>query len=238
MTTTQPVTTSQPAAAAATPRTAPTRTISVAGTPFAYRELGPRTGVPLVFLHHFSAVLDDWDPQVIDGIAAKRHVIAFDNRGIAASRGTVPHTIDEMAADAVAFIRALGYEQVDLLGFSLGGGVAQVITLEHPELVRRVILGRQGTQVVGVHVGYVDTDLTAALDAEKIEPAAVAASALDAVEAGEPEAVVDEVSRHVKAGLSDDHRLLYTQLELEFAALLASTSDLAAAAAGSRSQED
>lgn len=76
MTTTQPVTTSQPAAAAATSRTAPTRTISVAGTPFAYRELGPRTGVPLVFLHHFSAVLDDWDPQVIDGIAAKRHVIA------------------------------------------------------------------------------------------------------------------------------------------------------------------
>ena len=144
MTTTQPVTTSQPAAAAATSRTAPTRTISVAGTPFAYRELGPRTGVPLVFLHHFSAVLDDWDPQVIDGIAAERHVIAFDNRGIGASGGTVPHTIDEMAADAVAFIRALGYEQVDLLGFSLGGGVAQVITLEHPELVRRVILAGTG----------------------------------------------------------------------------------------------
>ena len=66
----------------------------------------------------------------------------------------------------------------------------------------------------------------------------MAASALDAVEAGEPEAVVDEVSRQVKAGLSDDHRLLYPQLEREFAALLASTSDLAAAAAGSRSQED
>ena len=94
--------------------------------------------------HHFTAVLDDWDPRVIDGIAAKRHVITFDNRGVGASGGTVPHTIDEMAADAVAFIRALGYEQVDLLGFSLGGGVAQVITLEHPELVRRVILAGTG----------------------------------------------------------------------------------------------
>lgn len=134
----------QRAAATTTWRTAPTRTISVRGTPFAYRELGPRTGLPLVFLHHFTAVLDDWDPRVIDGIASRRHVIAFDNRGIGASGGSVPHTIDAMAADAVAFIRALGHDQVDLLGFSLGGGVAQVITLEHPELVRRVILAGTG----------------------------------------------------------------------------------------------
>jgi len=134
----------QSTAATTTWRTAPTRTITAGGTLFAYRELGPRTGVPLVFLHHFTAVLDDWDPRVIDGIAAKRHVIAFDNRGVGASGGSVPHTIDEMAADAVAFIRALGYDQVDLLGFSLGGGVAQVITLEHPELVRRVILAGTG----------------------------------------------------------------------------------------------
>jgi len=145
MTTTKPLNTdSQSTTATTTWKTAPTRTINVGGTPFAYRELGPRTGVPLVFLHHFTAVLDDWDPRVIDGIAAKRHVIALDNRGVGASGGSVPHTIDEMAADAVAFIRALGYEQVDLLGFSLGGGVAQVITLEHPELVRRVILAGTG----------------------------------------------------------------------------------------------
>ena len=71
-------------------------------------------------------------------------MITFDNRGIGASGGKVPHTIDEMAADAVAFIRALGHEQVDLLGFSLGGGVAQVVTLEHPELVRRLILAGTG----------------------------------------------------------------------------------------------
>jgi pimeloyl-ACP methyl ester carboxylesterase len=133
-----------PRASATTWRTAPARTINAAGTRFVYRELGPKGGVPVIFLHHFSAVLDDWDPRVIDGVAAQRHVIAFDNRGVGGSGGSVPHTIDEMAADAVAFIRALGYEQVDLLGFSLGGGVAQVITLEHPELVRRAILAGTG----------------------------------------------------------------------------------------------
>lgn len=144
MTLTTPIEAGPQSTAATTSKTTPTRTITVGVTPFAYRELGPRTGVPLVFLHHFTAVLDDWDPRVIDGIAAKRHVIAFDNRGIGASGGSVPHTIDEMGADAVAFIRALGYDQVDLLGFSLGGGVAQVITLERPELVRRVILAGTG----------------------------------------------------------------------------------------------
>ena len=128
----------------ATWKSSPTCTVNAGGVRFAYRELGPQTGVPLVFLHHLTAVLDDWDPGVIDGIAAKRHVITFDNRGVGASSGSVPHTIDEMAADAVTFIRALGHEQVDLLGFSLGGGVAQVITLEHPELVRRVILAGTG----------------------------------------------------------------------------------------------
>ena len=84
----------------------------------------------------------------------------------------------------------------------------------------RVELKRQGTQVVGVHVGYVDTDLTATLDVDKVAPAAVAAAALDAVEAGEPEAVVDDVSRQVKAGLSDDQRILYPQIEREFEAVL------------------
>lgn len=122
----------------------PTHTIDVGGTSFAYRQLGPRGGVPLVFLHHFTAVLDDWDPRVIDPIAAHRHVITFDNRGVGASGGKVPHTIAAMAADAAAFIRALGHEQVDLLGFSLGGGVAQEVTLQHPELVRRLILTGTG----------------------------------------------------------------------------------------------
>lgn len=125
-------------------QTTPTQTLDARGISFAYRELGPRGGVPLVFLHHFTAVLDDWDPRVIDGIAAHRHVITFDNRGVGATAGKVPHTIAAMAADATAFIRALGHEHVDLIGFSLGGGVAQEITLTHPELVRRLILTGTG----------------------------------------------------------------------------------------------
>ena len=125
-------------------KNAPTHTVNAGGVRFAYRQLGPDTGVPLVFLHHLTAVLDDWDPRVIDGIAAKRRVITFDNRGIGASSGSVPHTVEEMARDAIAFIRALGLEQVDLLGFSLGGGVAQVIAMEEPQLVGKVILAGTG----------------------------------------------------------------------------------------------
>lgn len=122
----------------------PTRKVDVAGVPFVYRELGPRSGVPVVFLHHLMAVLDDWDPRVIDGIAAQRRVIAFDNRGVGGSGGSVPRTIEEMGRDAIAFIRALGLQQVDLLGFSLGGGVAQMVALQAPELVRRMILAGTG----------------------------------------------------------------------------------------------
>ena len=121
-----------------------TRTIAVGGVPFAYRELGPDSGVPVIFLHHLMAVLDDWDPRVIDGIAAQRRVIAFDNRGVGASGGSVPPTIEEMGRDAIAFIRALGLKQVDLLGFSLGGGVAQMVALQAPKLVRRMILAGTG----------------------------------------------------------------------------------------------
>jgi len=122
----------------------PTRTIDVDGVPYVYRQLGPSSGVPVGFLHHLMAVLDDWDPRVIDGIAAQRRVIAFDNRGVGASGGSVPHTVEEMGWDAIAFIRALGHKQVDLLGFSLGGGVAQMVALQAPELVRRMILAGTG----------------------------------------------------------------------------------------------
>ncbi len=122
----------------------PTRTIDVGGVPFAYRELGPASGVPVVFLHHLMAVLDDWDPRVVDGIAAHRRVITFDNRGVGASGGSVPHTVEEMGRDAVAFVRALGLQKVDLLGFSLGGGVAQMVVLQAPDLVRRMILAGTG----------------------------------------------------------------------------------------------
>src|SRR4051794_11654989 len=96
----------------------PTRTIDVGGVAFAYRDLGPVDGAPVVFLHHLMAVLDDWDPKVIDGVAASHRVITFDNRGVGASGGSVPHDIEQMGQDAIAFIRAMGLVQVDLLGFS------------------------------------------------------------------------------------------------------------------------
>ena len=98
----------------------------------------------MVFLHHLTAVLDDWDPRVIDGIAAHHRVIAFDNRGVGATGGSVPSTIEQMGTDAIAFIRALGLRKVDLLGFSLGGGVAQMVVLQAPELVRRLIVAGSG----------------------------------------------------------------------------------------------
>jgi pimeloyl-ACP methyl ester carboxylesterase len=125
-------------------RDVPTKTVDVGGTKFAYRELGPKTGVPVVFLTHLSAVLDNWDPRVVDGIAAKRRVITFDNRGVGASEGTTPDSIDAMARDAAAFIRALGFEQVDLLGLSLGGFIAQAIVQLEPSLVRKIILAGTG----------------------------------------------------------------------------------------------
>ncbi|WP_045824245.1 alpha/beta fold hydrolase [Williamsia herbipolensis] len=125
-------------------RVVPTRTIAVDDTEFAYRSYGRPGGVPVVFLHHLAANLDNWDPRVIDGIAAGHHVIAFDNRGVGASGGTTPDTIEAMAADAIAFIDAMGLTEVDLLGFSMGGFIAQVIVAERPELIRRVILAGTG----------------------------------------------------------------------------------------------
>jgi pimeloyl-ACP methyl ester carboxylesterase len=128
----------------ATWKTAPTQTINAGGVQFAYRQLGPSTGVPVVFLTHLAAVLDNWDPRVVDGIAADRRVITFDNRGVGASSGSTPKTIEEMASDAVTFIRALGLDQVDLFGFSMGGMIAQVIAQQQPRLVRKMIIAGTG----------------------------------------------------------------------------------------------
>jgi pimeloyl-ACP methyl ester carboxylesterase len=125
-------------------KNAPTRTVSAGGMDFAYRELGPKTGVPLVLVTHLAAILDNWDPRVVDGLAAKHRVITFDNRGVGASTGTTPKTIQAMATDAVTFIRALGLTQVDLLGFSMGGMIAQVIVQNEPQLVRKLILAGTG----------------------------------------------------------------------------------------------
>jgi pimeloyl-ACP methyl ester carboxylesterase len=123
---------------------APAKSVEAGGTTFAYRELGPKGGVPVVFFVHLAATLDNWDPRIIDPIAQRRHVIAFDNRGVGASSGNVPGSIEEMAEHAVAFIKALGFDQVDIFSFSLGGMVAQALAVRHPELVRRLILTGTG----------------------------------------------------------------------------------------------
>jgi pimeloyl-ACP methyl ester carboxylesterase len=141
---------------------APTYTINAGGVEFAYRQLGPRTGVPVVFLTHLAAVLDNWDPRVVDGIAGRRRVITFDNRGVGASSGATPRTIEEMASDAVTFIGALGLDQVDLFGISMGGMIAQVIAQQQPQLVRKMILagtgpaGGEGIDKV-TRITYLDT---------------------------------------------------------------------------------
>src|SRR6184192_566062 len=125
-------------------KNAPTKSVDVGGTKFVYRELGLDTGVPVIFLNHLAAELDRWDPRVVDGIATRRRVIVFDNRGIGASEGKTPTSVEAMARDAVAFIRALGFAQVDLLGFSLGGFISQVIAQEEPQLVRKIMLAGTG----------------------------------------------------------------------------------------------
>jgi pimeloyl-ACP methyl ester carboxylesterase len=123
----------------------PTRTITAGGVVFAYRELGTNNpGTPVVFLVHLAAVLDNWDPRVVDGFAAKRRVIAFDNRGVGASSGSPATSIEQMAEDAITFIKAMGLEQVDLFGFSMGGMIAQEIVLMEPQLVRKMIIAGTG----------------------------------------------------------------------------------------------
>jgi pimeloyl-ACP methyl ester carboxylesterase len=123
---------------------AATQSIDVNGFNFVFREIGRKGGIPVVLLHHLTAVLDDWDPRVVDGLAARHHLIAFDNRGVGGSGGSTPKTVEEMARDAVAFIGALGFSKVDLLGFSLGGFVAQVVAQQQPGLVRKIILAGTG----------------------------------------------------------------------------------------------
>jgi pimeloyl-ACP methyl ester carboxylesterase len=123
---------------------AQTKTVDVGGARFAYRQFGADTGVPVIFLVHLAGNLDNWDPRVVDGIAANNRVITFDNRGVGASTGKTPATIQAMAKDAVTFIRALGFDQVDLHGFSMGGMIAQVIAQDEPELVRKLILTGTG----------------------------------------------------------------------------------------------
>jgi len=121
-------------------QTAPTQFVEAESIRFAYRCFGKSGGVPLVFNMHFTGTMDHWDPPVTDRLAATRAVILFDNAGISSTSGEVPTSVEDMAANAAAFIKALGLARVDVLGFSLGGTVAQALTVAEPNLVRRLIL--------------------------------------------------------------------------------------------------
>jgi len=120
--------------------TVPTQFVEANGIRFAYRRWGKPGGIPLVFNQHFTGTLDNWDPAVLDGLTPEREVILFNNAGIASSTGEVPSTFAGMARNAEAFIDALGLKQIDLLGFSIGGMVAQQIVIDRPELIRKLIL--------------------------------------------------------------------------------------------------
>ena len=120
--------------------TVPTRFVEADGIRFAYRRWGKPGGTPLVFLQYFSANLDDWDPQVTDGLAADHDVILFDNAGVAGSGGETPGTVSEMTRGAIAFCDALGLTKFNVVGFSLGGMIAQQLALDYPDRVNRIVL--------------------------------------------------------------------------------------------------
>jgi pimeloyl-ACP methyl ester carboxylesterase len=131
---------------------APTQQVAAGnGIEYAYRDVG-EGDVPLVLLQHFRGNLDNWDPALIDALAAERRAVTFDNVGVGATTGTTPNTIEAMAHGAIAFVEALGFEQVDLLGFSIGSFVAQEIALIRPDLLGRVVLASAAPQgAAGMH---------------------------------------------------------------------------------------
>ena len=142
-----------------THQTAPTQFVAANGISFAYRRFGNAGDVPLIFNRHYICTMDYWDPTVTDRFARDREVILFNNAGVSSSSGEVPTTFEQMAANAIAFIKALGLKQVDLFGFSIGGLVVQEITLQEPDLVRRLIVdgagprGGQGMELIAQATG-------------------------------------------------------------------------------------
>jgi pimeloyl-ACP methyl ester carboxylesterase len=123
---------------------APVRAVTAGGVTYSYRELGPKGGIPVVFFVHLGATMDYWDPRIVDPIAKNRHVITFDNRGVGASTGQVPDSVEAMADDAYTFVKALGFDTIDIFTFSLGGFVAQDLVVKHPDLVRKLVLTGTG----------------------------------------------------------------------------------------------
>src|SRR2546425_5438392 len=130
----------EPSGTIHTHQTAPTQFVEAKGIRFAYRRFGKAGGVPIVFNQHYTGTMDYWDPAVTDGLAKNREVILFNNAGVSSSSGQVPTSVQEMAANAIAFIKALGLTKVDFLGWSIGGLIAQEIIPQAGDLVRRLIL--------------------------------------------------------------------------------------------------
>src|SRR6266478_10236362 len=120
--------------------TAPTQLLQVSGHSYAYRRFGKGTALPLLCLQHFTGTLDNWDPAVTDPLASGREVILFDNAGIGRSTGEVPKTMAEMAKHVFAFLDGLRLTDCDVLGFSLGGVLAQQMAQDRPSIFRRMIL--------------------------------------------------------------------------------------------------
>src|SRR5882757_5234648 len=141
-----------------THNTAPTQFVEAGGIRFAYRRFGNPIGTPIVLLQHFMGNLDNYDPAITDALAQGREVILTDNTGVGLSTGSAPETVAGMARDAAALIDALGLEQVDLFGFSMGGYVAQQMVVDRPELVRRLILVGTGPRG-GEGIGQLDPDV-------------------------------------------------------------------------------
>ena len=130
---------------------APTKRVTAGNVEYAYRDVG-ESDVPLVLLQHFRGNLDNWDPALVDALAADRRVVTFDNVGVGATTGRTPNTVEAMANDAIAFIEAMNLERIDLLGFSLGSFVAQEIALIRPDLLRQVVLASSAPQgAAGMH---------------------------------------------------------------------------------------
>lgn len=143
--------------------TVPTQFVEAAGIQFAYRSYGKQgDDIPVVYFNHLTANLDNCDPRIMDAIAAQRHIISFDYRGVGATTGKQGTSIADMAKDGIAFIHALGYKQVDIIAFSMGGFITQEILLVEPQLVRKAILagtGPRGGQGVSDVVGLTYKDI-------------------------------------------------------------------------------
>jgi pimeloyl-ACP methyl ester carboxylesterase len=140
-----------------THNTAPTQFVEANGIRFAYRRFGKPGGVPIVFNQHYTGTMDYWDPAVTDGLAQSREVILYNNAGVSNSSGETPTSFQEMGANGLAFVRALGLTQVDVLGISIGGFVTQEMALQGGDLVRKIIL---------VGTGHRGQDMSASRSAE------------------------------------------------------------------------